>query len=71
MKFQESAKKYDLDFKNPKSDQSKWKTGDEMLELYQSFIKVASISSYFFLLSSVRLWGNLCRDELSTFTQDV
>ncbi|VDN29032.1 unnamed protein product [Gongylonema pulchrum] len=37
--YKESAKKYDLDFKNPKSDQSKWKTGAEMLQLYQSFVK--------------------------------
>ncbi|VDK72466.1 unnamed protein product [Litomosoides sigmodontis] len=48
--YKESAKKYDLDFKNPKSDQGKWKTGDEMLELYQSFIKdypIASIEDWF------------------------
>ncbi|VDM99969.1 unnamed protein product, partial [Onchocerca ochengi] len=48
--YKESVKKYDLDFKNPKSDQSKWKTGDEMLELYKSFIKdypVVSIEDWF------------------------
>ncbi|VBB27363.1 unnamed protein product [Acanthocheilonema viteae] len=48
--YKESAKKYDLDFKNPKSDQSKWKTGDEMLELYKSFIKdypIVSIEDWF------------------------
>lgn len=31
--------KYDLDFKNPNSDSSKWLTGDELAALYQSFIK--------------------------------
>uniref|UniRef100_A0A0R3RVM1 Enolase n=1 Tax=Elaeophora elaphi TaxID=1147741 RepID=A0A0R3RVM1_9BILA len=48
--YKESAKKYDLDFKNPRSDQSKWKTGNEMLELYKSFIKdypIVSIEDWF------------------------
>jgi len=31
--------KYDLDFKNPNSDRSKYKTGAEMQELYASFVK--------------------------------
>lgn len=31
--------KYDLDFKNDKSDSSKWLTGDELGDLYRSFIK--------------------------------
>lgn len=31
--------KYDLDFKNPNSDSSKWLTGEQLAELYQSFIK--------------------------------
>ncbi|VDN53793.1 unnamed protein product [Dracunculus medinensis] len=42
--------KYDLDFKNPNSDKSLWKTGDEMAELYQSFIReypVVSIEDAF------------------------
>jgi len=29
--------KYDLDFKNPDSDQSQWKTGDEMCAFYKQF----------------------------------
>jgi enolase len=29
--------KYDLDFKNPNSDKSKWLTGDQLAELYQTF----------------------------------
>ncbi|EFO27563.1 enolase [Loa loa] len=48
--YKDSAKKYDLDFKNPKSDQSKWKTGEEMLGLYKSFIKdypIVSIEDWF------------------------
>jgi enolase len=43
-------KKYDLDFKNPNSDASKWLTGDQLAELYQSFIKeypVVSIEDAF------------------------
>ncbi|CAJ0574508.1 unnamed protein product, partial [Mesorhabditis spiculigera] len=31
--------KYDLDFKNPKSDPAKWISGDELADLYHSFIK--------------------------------
>ncbi|KAF8364054.1 enol-1 [Pristionchus pacificus] len=31
--------KYDLDFKNPASDPSKWLSGDELAALYQTFIK--------------------------------
>ncbi|XP_014673770.1 PREDICTED: enolase-like [Priapulus caudatus] len=32
------GKKYDLDFKNPKSDESKWLPGDELANMYRSFI---------------------------------
>jgi len=32
-------KKYDLDFKNEKSDASKFLTGDQLADLYRSFIK--------------------------------
>ncbi|GMR37484.1 hypothetical protein PMAYCL1PPCAC_07679, partial [Pristionchus mayeri] len=42
--------KYDLDFKNPASDASKWLSGDELAALYQSFIKeypVVSIEDAF------------------------
>nr|ADH95415.1 enolase [Heterorhabditis indica] len=42
--------KYDLDFKNPASDKSKWLTGDELSSLYQSFISeypVVSIEDAF------------------------
>jgi enolase len=41
---------YDLDFKNPKSDPATYKNGDEMMELYQSFISkypVVSIEDAF------------------------
>jgi len=31
--------KYDLDFKNPNSDKSKWISSDELANLYQEFIK--------------------------------
>lgn len=37
--------KYDLDFKNPNSDKSKWITPDQLLELYQEFIKCYPIVS--------------------------
>ncbi|VDO44204.1 unnamed protein product [Brugia timori] len=48
--YMESAKLYDLDFKNPNSDKAQWKTGDQMMEIYQSFIKeypVVSIEDWF------------------------
>nr|ADH95416.1 enolase [Steinernema feltiae] len=48
--YKENEKKYDLDFKNPNSDPSKWITGDQLSELYQSFIKdypVVSIEDAF------------------------
>jgi enolase len=31
--------KYDLDFKNPKSDSSKFLSGDELVQLYSSFVR--------------------------------
>ena len=31
--------KYDLDFKNPNSDPSKWLTGEQLAELYYGFVK--------------------------------
>lgn len=48
--FFKEGGKYDLDFKNEKSDRSKWISGDELAELYQSFIKeypVVSIEDAF------------------------
>ncbi|VDD87884.1 unnamed protein product [Enterobius vermicularis] len=48
--YKEAEKKYDLDFKNPNSDKNLWKTGEEMAELYQTFIKeypVVSIEDAF------------------------
>lgn len=42
--------KYDLDFKNPKSDSSKWLSGKELGDLYQDFIKhypIVSIEDVF------------------------
>jgi enolase len=42
--------KYDLDFINPNSDSSKWLTGDQLADLYQSFCKeypVVSIEDAF------------------------
>ncbi|KHN73386.1 Enolase [Toxocara canis] len=43
--FKADVKKYDLDFKNPNSDKNLWKSGDEMAELYLSFIKSYPIVS--------------------------
>lgn len=34
--YKEDAKKYDLDFKNPDSDSSKWLTYEELADLYKS-----------------------------------
>ncbi|KAF7275315.1 hypothetical protein GWI33_011874 [Rhynchophorus ferrugineus] len=36
---------YDLDFKNPKSDKSKWIKGDKLMAMYQDFIKSFPIVS--------------------------
>uniref|UniRef100_A0A914XHX1 Enolase n=1 Tax=Plectus sambesii TaxID=2011161 RepID=A0A914XHX1_9BILA len=38
-KEKDGKKYYDLDFKNENSDSSKWLSGDQLAELYQSFIK--------------------------------
>jgi len=41
---------YDLDFKNPNSDPSKWLSGEQLAEMYQSFIRnypVVSIEDAF------------------------
>ena len=43
--------KYDLDFKNPNSDPSKWMTGAELTDLYKKFIAdypIVSIEDGFF-----------------------
>ncbi|KAF6762742.1 enolase [Ephemerocybe angulata] len=37
--------KYDLDFKNPKSDKSKWITGKELAEIYLGYVKKYPIVS--------------------------
>ncbi|KAI8818597.1 enolase [Fimicolochytrium jonesii] len=37
--------KYDLDFKNPESDKSKWLSGEALADLYKSFIKEYPIAS--------------------------
>jgi len=37
--------KYDLDFKNPKTDQSKWITPQQLADLYRGFIKDFPITS--------------------------
>lgn len=34
--YKEDAKKYDLDFKNPDSDQSKWLTYEQLADMYKS-----------------------------------
>jgi enolase len=47
--YQEVEKKYDLDFKNPNSDKAKWITGEELVKLYESFIKeYPSMYPFFF-----------------------
>lgn len=49
-KDKDGKKVYDLDFKNPKSDPSKWLSGDQLADMYQSFVKdypVVSIEDAF------------------------
>src|SRR5262245_58796389 len=43
--YKEDAKKYDLDFKNPESDQSKWITYEELAALYSDLCKKYPIVS--------------------------
>lgn len=42
--YKEDAKKYDLDFKNAESDPSKWLTGEQLGDLYKSFMKVQRLT---------------------------
>lgn len=37
--------KYDLDFKNPNSDESKWLTGEQLAELYHGYVEKYDICS--------------------------
>lgn len=43
--YKADVKKYDLDFKNPQSDESKWLTGEQLADLYKSFIKEYPVHS--------------------------
>jgi len=43
--YKTDAKKYDLDFKNPESDQSKWLTYEELANLYSELCKKYPIVS--------------------------
>ncbi|KAG7119395.1 Enolase like protein [Verticillium longisporum] len=45
LNYKEDAKKYDLDFKNPDSDQSKWLTYEELANLYSELCKKYPIVS--------------------------
>lgn len=44
-KEKDGQKLYDMDFKNPQSDPSKWLTGDQMIAQYQDFIQNYSVVS--------------------------
>lgn len=43
--YKEDARKYDLDFKNPNSDQSKWLTYEQLADLYKQLISKYPIVS--------------------------
>jgi enolase len=43
--YKADDKKYDLDFKNPNSDKTKWLTGDQLADLYKSFITKYNVKS--------------------------
>ena len=43
--YKEDEKKYDLDFKNPDSDPSKWITGVELAAIYTDLVKKYPIIS--------------------------
>ena len=69
--YKTDAKKYDLDFKNPDSDQSKWLTYEQLADQYQALAKkypIVSIEdpfaeddweawSYFFKTSDFQIVG--------------
>lgn len=64
--FQEKDNLYDLDFKNPNSDRAQWKTGDQMLDIYQSFVKVIVSGAVMFQKVSVQAINTKrCRGVLS------
>lgn len=44
-KEKDGKKYYDLDFKNPKEDESRWITGDQLADLYRSFVSNYPIQS--------------------------
>ncbi|KAI9634419.1 putative phosphopyruvate hydratase [Dioszegia hungarica] len=52
--------KYDLDFKNPDSDKSKWLTGAELAKVYESYIEKYDICSIEdpFEQDDVEAWSN-------------
>jgi len=70
--YKTDVKKYDLDFKNPESDQSKWLTYEQLAELYKSLAQkypLVSIEdpfaeddweawSYFFKTSDFQIVGD-------------
>ncbi|ETN38543.1 enolase [Cyphellophora europaea CBS 101466] len=70
--YKEDAKKYDLDFKNPESDQSKWITYEQLADMYKSLAQkypIVSIEdpfaeddweawSYFFKTSDFQIVGD-------------
>ena len=43
--YNEDAKKYDLDFKNPDSDPSKWLTYEQLADLYKELVSKYPIVS--------------------------
>lgn len=69
--YKSDEKKYDLDFKNPDSDKSKWLSYEQLADMYQSLSKkypIVSIEdpfaeddweawSYFFKTSDVQIVG--------------
>ena len=69
--YKEEAKKYDLDFKNPDSDPSKWVTYEELADIYRKLVEkypIVSIEdpfaeddweawSYFFKTSDFQIVG--------------
>lgn len=70
--YKEDAKKYDLDFKNPESDQSKWITYEELAAMYKALASkypIVSIEdpfaeddweawSYFYKTSNFQIVGD-------------
>lgn len=67
--YKEDVKKYDLDFKNPESDPSKWITGVELATIYTNLVKKYPIISIEdpFAEDDWETWAHFSKETGSAF----